>query len=266
MSGTTSARLEGRQLSVQTDDGRRLLDAVNFRLGAGELTGIIGANGAGKSTLLKCLAGLQAADGELLLDGQPMATLSAAQRARRLAYLAQGHRVHWPLAVHDVVALGRLPHGDGRSAHDAAIVNRMLAATASSALAQRNVLTLSGGERARVMLARALASEPAILLADEPLAALDPAHQLSIMQLLTREAASGLAVAVVLHDLVLAARFCHRLVLLHQGKLIADGPPATVLNDALLAQAFGIRVVHLEHEQYRLPIPWQLSTPPCPAP
>ncbi|MCV2219640.1 ABC transporter ATP-binding protein [Thauera sp. Sel9] len=250
--------LSGKNLGVAVRD-RQLIEGIDFELRAGELTGIIGANGAGKSTLLKALAGLLPCSGRIMLDGRPLQTHSPSGRACRIAYLAQGHSAHWPLPVREVVALGRLPHGRGNGPEDAAIVDRVLRATDALGLAERNVLTLSGGERARVMLARALAVEPKVLLADEPLAALDPAHQISIMQLFAAKAAAGLAIGVVLHDLTLAARFCSRLVLLHEGRVLAAGTPREVFDDALLAEAFGIRALHFEHGGLRLPIPWQLT-------
>lgn len=237
---------------------RQLLDSVDFQLRAGELIGIIGANGAGKSTLLRAIAGLQPFGGQILLDGRALHAHSDAERARRIAYLAQGHVAHWPLPAREVVALGRLPHGNGRTTQDASIIERVMCVTDISALATRNVQTLSGGERARVMLARALAVRPGVLLADEPLAALDPAHQLRIMQLLAAEAAAGLAVGLVLHDLTLAARFCSGLVLLHEGRVLAAGAPQQVLSAPRLADAFGIRALHFDHEGLSLPIPWQL--------
>ena len=239
--------------------GQWLFQHVDLQFLPGNCYGIIGANGAGKSTLLKALAGLLPCSGRIMLDGRPLQTHSLSGRACRIAYLAQGHSAHWPLPVREVVALGRLPHGRGDGPEDAAIVDRALRATDALGLAERNVLTLSGGERARVMLARALAVEPKVLLADEPLAALDPAHQISIMQLFAAEATAGLAIGVVLHDLTLAARFCSRLVLLHEGRVLAAGAPREVFDDALLAEAFGIRALHFEHDGLRLPIPWQLT-------
>ncbi|MFA7606922.1 MAG: ABC transporter ATP-binding protein [Rhodocyclaceae bacterium] len=241
--------------------GRTLLDALDFGVAAGELVGIVGANGAGKSTLFKALLGILPADcGTITVDGQPLASLHATTRARRIAYLAQGHAAHWPLSVREVVTLGRLPHV--RSARDEAIVEQMLRATDLAHLAHRNVLTLSGGERARTMLARALAVTPAVLLADEPLAALDPAHQLRIMQLLREQTRQGLGVGIVLHDLPLAARFCTRLVLLHEGRVLASGTPCDVLNDAALATAFGIGVARFSFEGAQVPLPWTLTPAP----
>ncbi|ATE59825.1 ABC transporter ATP-binding protein [Thauera sinica] len=250
--------LRGTGLGVAVR-GRRLIDGIDVELRAGELTGILGANGAGKSTLLKALAGLLPCSGRIALDGRPLHAYSIAERARLVAYLAQGHAAHWPLPVREVVALGRLPHGRGDGPHDDAVIERALHATDIADLASRNVLTLSGGERARVMLARALAVTPRVLLADEPLAALDPAHQIRIMQLLAAEAAAGLAVGIVLHDLTLAARFCTRLVLLGHGRVLAAGAPRDVLGDDLLAAAFGIRAVHFDHDGCTLPVPWQLT-------
>ncbi len=250
-------KLSASGLTVRLQS-RAVLDQVDFSVAGGELVGILGANGAGKSTLLKSLMGLQPlVAGEVRLDGEPLAHWTASARARRLAYLAQGHVAHWPLSVREVVALGRLPHP--RSASDEAVVERVLRQTDLAALADRNVLTLSGGERARTMLARALAVCPQVLLADEPLAALDPAHQLSIMQLLRAEAAAGLGVAIVLHDLPLAARFCSRVVLLHEGRVWGDGIPAGVLDDRALQEVFGIEAARFTRSGETVPLPWQLA-------
>lgn len=238
--------------------GRILLDNIDLAVRRGELVGIVGANGAGKSTLFKALIGLLAPSiGEITLGDQALHAFAPDQRARILAYLAQGHVAHWPLSVRETVALGRLPHGPGD--RNASAIEHALQATDLAHLAERNVLSLSGGERARTMLARALAVGPAVLLADEPLAALDPAHQLRIMALLRAQATAGMAVGVVLHDLPLAARFCTRLLLLHEGRVLAAGTPSEVLSDAMLAQAFGIRAARFRHEDSELPLPWQLT-------
>ncbi|NMG70465.1 ABC transporter ATP-binding protein [Parazoarcus communis] len=241
---------------------RVLLDNIDFAVRRGELIGIVGANGAGKSTLFKALIGLLAPTaGQITLAGQALRTFAPERRARLLAYLAQGHVAHWPLSVRETVALGRLPHGPGD--RNTAAIDDALEAADLSHLAGRNVLSLSGGERARTMLARALAVGPAVLLADEPLAALDPAHQLRIMALLRAQAGAGMAVGVVLHDLPLAARFCTRLVLLHEGRMLATGTPAEVLSDTMLTQAFGICAARFQLEGSELPLPWQL-TPQAP--
>lgn len=232
-----------RDLSV-TLGRRQVLDGVSATLGSGALVGVIGPNGAGKSTLLRALLGLVPAGGSIEIDGVPSAALDFRERARRIAYLPQGQQVHWPLDAARLVALGRLPHLAPMSrigAEDAGAVKRAMARADVADLAHRDVTTLSGGERARVLIARALAVEAPALLVDEPLAALDPGHQLDVMALLKDEAAAGGLVVAVLHDLTLAARYCDRLLLLHEGRLVADGAPAEVLTAERLAAVYGIR-------------------------
>ncbi|WP_119677598.1 ABC transporter ATP-binding protein [Indioceanicola profundi] len=225
---------------------RTVLAGVELRIGPGELVGLIGPNGAGKSSLLRCMAGLaQPRGGKVLLDGQPLDKVPANRRAQRLAYLAQGAEVHWPLTVERLVALGRLPHLGPWSRPDDAdthAIERAMELCDVASLRSRTATTLSGGERARVLLARALAAEPALLLADEPVAGLDPYHQLQVMDVLCARAAAGTGVLMVLHDLTLAARFCSRVALLHQGRVAADGPPGEVLRPGLLEEVYGVRM------------------------
>ena len=224
--------------------GVPVLERVSLAVAAGELIGLIGPNGAGKSTLLRAAAGLEPlAAGGVTLLGRPVAGLDRRERAKAMAYLPQHGPVHWPLPVRDLVALGRLPHRAAFAASgddDAAAVARALERAGVAAFAARPIDTLSGGERGRALLARALAGEPALLLADEPTASLDLAHQLQIMELLAGLAAGGMAVIAVLHDLGLAARICPRLVLLDRGRIAADGPPAAVLTPERLAAVYGI--------------------------
>jgi iron complex transport system ATP-binding protein len=226
--------------------GRRtVLNGVHLVVPAGQITAVVGPNGAGKSTLLRAFAGLVTpAGGEITLEGRPLAALSGAERARAIAYLPQERAVHWPLSARAVVALGRLPHlGASTVEADAAAVDDALAAMDIAHLAERPVVELSGGERARVLVARALAQQTPLLLADEPTAGLDPAHALALFELFTRLAADGRTVVVALHDLSLAARFAHHVVLLSGGGVAAIGPPADVLTSRHLEPAFGVTML-----------------------
>jgi iron complex transport system ATP-binding protein len=225
--------------------GQRLvLHDIDFILQPGRFTVVVGPNGSGKTTLLKVLAGLLPADaGTVLLGGRPVRSLASAARARAIAYLPQGGTVAWPLPVASVAALGRLPHGEdaealprvGREA-----VARAIAAVGLGGFEARAATALSGGERARVLLARALATEAPVLLADEPVAALDPHHQLLVLDRLRERARSGTIAAAVMHDLALAARFADEIVLLDRGRVAASGSPEAVLTARQLAASFRI--------------------------
>jgi len=216
-----------------------LLDEVSFRAAPGDIIGIVGPNGAGKSTLLRILAGLALpASGRVQLDGTTLSTLSRRERARKIAFLPQGGLAESAVTVRQIVALGRLPHG-GRG-HDAIAIDRALDAVGIVQLADRAMTSLSGGEQARTLLARALAVEAPYLLADEPTASLDPRHQIDLMECLRIRAAAGTSVIIILHDLSLAARYCRQLVLLARGRIAACGPPETLLEPALLESVYGI--------------------------
>jgi iron complex transport system ATP-binding protein len=244
------------ELTVRLN-GALIVDGATLELKSGELTALIGPNGAGKTTLVRALAGLIPAEGRIALDDRPLESLAARERARHIAYLPQGHVFHWPMAVAAVVALGRYPHADAFSPltdTDRAAVERALTATACGAFAARAVTTLSGGERARVALARALASEAPILLADEPTVSLDPRHQLVVMELLARAAHDGGAVLAILHDLTLAARYADRVLVMDRGRLIAEGPPRAVFTPARIASVFGVDAVITESEVGPIPI------------
>ena len=214
------------------------------RVDGGGLIGVIGPNGAGKSTLARAMLGLlPIASGGVTIDGTSLATIPRPVLARTLAYLPQGQTLHWPLSVERLVALGRLPHlapFSRISDADTAAIERAMTLADIHALRHRDATELSGGERARVLLARALAVEAPVLIADEPLASLDPGHQLEVMELLRVQAAAGALVIAVLHDLTMAARFCDRLLLLDEGRLVAEGSPATVLTAERLGQVYGI--------------------------
>ena len=236
-------KIEARGLHVRLK-GRDVLRGVDTVAQPGQLTAVIGPNDAGKTTFLRAAAGLlNPSAGTVLLDGRPIAAWEPQALARTLAYLPQERIVHWAVTARAVVALGRLPYrplGAGESAMDSAAIDAGLAAVDATHLAQRPVLELSGGERARVLVARALAQEPRALLADEPAAGLDPAHQLSLFRHLAALAEAGRTVVVALHDLSLAARFCHSVILVHGGRAIAAGAPQDVLTAEHLATAYGI--------------------------
>lgn len=240
---------------------RQVLDAVSLSVGAGEMVGLIGPNGAGKTTMLRALAGLApVTTGQIAIDGQTLGSLSERQRARTVAYFAQGAVCHWPLLAGRLVALGRLPHlspWGAPTATDQHAIDAAMAAADVTHLAHKPVNDLSQGERARVLLARALAVDALVLLADEPIAALDPRHQLQIMQTLAARARSGVAAVVVLHDLTLAARFCDRLVLLADGRVLAQGDPEDTLTPELLRTAYGIAAEIGHRGEALFVVPWE---------
>ena len=224
--------------------GRRaIVQDVSATFGAGTLTGIIGPNGAGKSTLARAMLALVPATGRVLVDGEDVAGMARSDLARRIAYLPQGQTLHWPLTVERLVGLGRLPHLAPMSriaGADIAAIERAMRRADVIELRHRDATDLSGGERARVLLARTLAVEAPALIADEPLASLDPGHQIDVMELLRVEARGGALVVAVLHDLTMAARYCDRLLLIDRGRLVADGTPAAVLTPANLRSVYGI--------------------------
>ena len=252
-------RLEVRSLTVRLG-GRTIVEDADLVLAPGELVGLIGPNGAGKSTLIRALAGILPHGGIVLLGDRSTHSLPPRERARSLAYLPQQRRVEWAVSVRDVVALGRHPYRGafaGLTADDHAAIDNSLAAVEAAHLADRPANALSGGETARVLLARALAVGAPLLLADEPTAALDPYHQLHVMEVLRARAHSGTGVLAVLHDLTLAARFCDRLVVLHGGRIVGEGAPADILDTALLEQVYRIAPLTGEHEGRRWLVPWR---------
>lgn len=237
---------QAHHITVTFDD-KVVVDQVSAGVTSGEIVGLIGPNGAGKTTLLRVLASLLTPDtGDVTIDDTSLLEISAKERARAVAYLPQGQNVEWPLSVMRLVALGRLPHlnpWSNMQPQDLAAIEEAIHAADIDHLRDRTITTLSGGERARALLARAVAGQPDYLLIDEPTASLDPGHQLAVMKLLRDRAHAGVGVITVLHDLTLAARFCDRLVLMDQGKVVADAAPETVLTDENLAEVYGITAI-----------------------
>lgn len=227
-----------------TLNGSTIIHGVSFTAERGAITVLAGPNGAGKTTLLKAAAGLLPSQGRITFDGGDLGKLTPAARAKSTGYIAQAQSAHWPMSVFNIAALGRLPHrlsSAGISAEDRQIIGETLESTGLSAFSQRRIDTLSQGEQARVMIARALCQRAPCLLADEPAAALDPYHQLQCLELLRGEAGRGTAVVIVLHNLALAWQFANHVVLLADGSVSAAGTPAQVLTPARLESVYRIR-------------------------
>lgn len=223
--------------------GAEVLKGLNLGFETGSVTAVVGPNGAGKSTLLACLAGLRLPDrGLARLDGTPVLEIPPRQRARRIGFLEQTPEIAWAVDVRTLTGLGRTPYlgALGPTAEDRAAVEASMARAAVSGFADRSVASLSGGERGRALIARAFAGEPQWLLADEPLAGLDPGHQLDAAALFRSLAAEGRGVVITLHDLTLAARMADRVVVLSKGAVAADGAPREALTSTVLAQVYGV--------------------------
>jgi iron complex transport system ATP-binding protein len=241
--------------------GAAVLHGLDAGFRRGELVALAGPNGAGKSTLLRALAGLTPHGGAIRLDGRPLAAMARGERARLIGYLPQGHQTHWPLPVRDIVALGRFPHGatDRRcmTAVDIEAVETAMRQTGVAGVADRAATRLSGGERARVALARVLALGAPTILADEPTASLDPRYQLDVMALLKRIAGAGALVIAATHDLSHAAHFSDRVMVLERGRIAAFGPPREALDVGVLERVFKVRAIREAGGDDRLVAPWE---------
>ena len=228
-------------LAVQDLSLANRLSCVTAAIRPGEVTAICGPNGAGKSTLLACLAGLLEADtGQVSLGGQAIADLTAEARARAIGYLPQTPEIAWDVSVETLVSLGRLPWKGAPAAETQDAIEGAIAAMDLEDLRHRPVSKLSGGERARALMARVLATRPQWLLADEPLANLDLAHVAALVARLRRQANEGRGVVLVLHDLASAMNHADRVLLLDRGTLAADGPPQEALAEQVISRVWGV--------------------------
>lgn len=242
MSAPVTSHLEIAGLSVSL--GRRqVIRDLSCSIACGQFVGLIGPNGSGKTTLIRAIMGHVPSSGAMRLAGNDVLAMTPRERAKRIAYLPQDGKVVWPMAVEDVVMLGRAPYRAGfapPSEADRAAVARALAAMDLEGFRRRSARALSGGETARVLIARALAQETDILIADEPTSGLDPAHQIAAMETFEALARAGRTVIASLHDLALAAQRCDRLILLDGGRVAAFGTPEQVLTADTLATVYGV--------------------------
>ena len=235
--------LSVKNLSV-TLGGKTALSDASFDIYGGEFIGLIGPNGAGKTTLLRAIMGLVASRGEILLDGSDLRRMTASAKAQKLAYLPQERDVAWPVSVQMLVSLGRSalkPAFASMNARDEALIDTAMQRMDIARFRHRSAMELSGGERARVLIARVLAQDTPVIFADEPVAGLDPAHQLGLMEIFAELAQEGRTVVASLHELSLAAQHCTRLILLDKGHIVAEGKPTEVLTPQLLHDVYGIR-------------------------
>ena len=246
---------------LHADLGRReVLHGVSLTVSEGEFVGLIGPNGAGKTTLLRAILGLTPSKGTVIIGNEVRPAPRA--QARLVSYLPQEREIAWPVTVERVVALGRAPHLPGFAQPGEADLRAIRSAMRRMEVedfAQRAATELSGGEQARVLIARGLAQEAPLMLADEPAAGLDPAHQIALMKIFAGLADEGSSVLACLHDLGLAARFCTRLILLQDGRIVADGAPRDVLTDELLRSTYGVKSFLGEHEGGLIVQPFDLA-------
>ncbi|PHS71698.1 MAG: cobalamin/Fe3+-siderophore ABC transporter ATP-binding protein [Cycloclasticus sp.] len=242
-----------------TLSGNAILKDINIEFSKGKLIGLIGPNGAGKSTLIRVLAGLQMVEsGNITFNNKQLHTFSRSELAKKITYLPQSGICHWPMTVERVVMLGRHPHRDSQRLNDTDMqsVEQAIEDADVAHLKGRSINELSGGEQARVMLARALATQSDVLLADEPIASLDPRHQIEVMALLQSLASKGKTVIVVLHELHLAMRYCGGLILLDKGRKASEGMPKDVLTTENLQTVYGINAIFGKHQGSDWVLPW----------
>ena len=254
------SRLMIRNLNADLG-GKPVLRGVSLEVGNGEFVGLIGPNGAGKTTLMRATAGLTPSHGTLAIGGHER--LTPAERARLLSYLPQEREIAWPVTVEKLVMLGRAPHLPAFASPGPRDIEAVAAAMRRmevDAFAQRPATELSGGEKARVLIARALAQEAPLLMADEPAAGLDPAHQIALMRVFAGLAREGRSVVACLHDLGFAARWCTRLVLMDAGRIVADGTPREVLTVEHLSAIYNVTAFLGEDDSGPLVLPLDLAS------
>jgi iron complex transport system ATP-binding protein len=242
-----------RDLSVSFQN-HQILKNISFTANAGEFIGLIGPNGAGKTTLLRAIMNFIASDGAMMIDDCSIQTMSHRQRAKQIAYLAQERDIIWPVSVETVVRLGRELQRSAfasLSQTDLDMISQAMAQMDVSQFAKQPATQLSGGEKARVLIARLLAQNTPLILADEPVAGLDPAHQLNLMRCFEKLAMQGKTIIASLHDLSLSAQYCTRLILLQKGEIIADGKPEDVLITENLSRVYNIKA-DITHKNGRL--------------
>ncbi len=236
--------IEAQKLSLERS-GRMILGNVNFKLEAGEFVGLIGPNGAGKTSLMRAMMRFdEHATGQCNLWN-----MKPRKRAQHVGWLAQERQVAWDMNVTEIIALGRTPWRQGFAAlntQDQKAIADAINELGLKGFTERRFQGLSGGERARVLLARLLAQDTPFLMADEPIAALDPEHQIHVMEIIASLAKAGRGCLISIHDLGLAARFCSRLVLMNQGEIVAEGESAKVLSDEHLRRVFHIEAYRAE--------------------
>ena len=239
---------------------RAVLTDVSLSLSSGHLVALVGPNGAGKTTLLRALAGLVPSTGTVHIRGDARSALPLRERAKRFAYMPQGHAVHWPLPARDIVALGRFPHGvtdpARMTSRDIEAVSRAMQAADVVEFADRRATGLPGGDRRRVALARVRAVQAPVILAEEPIASLDPRHQIDVMKSLRTAADGGVLVIVVTHDLGLAARFADHVMVLSAGRLVSQGTPAEALSEEVMRDVFRISAYRAEYRGEAVIVPW----------
>jgi|SRR5690554_615973 len=255
--------LDAQNLNLRIGN-KSLVDDVSLQVEQGQMIGLIGPNGAGKTSLLKILANIAQADsGSYRFAGKAIEDYDEKKLAQQFGYLAQNATAHWPLRVQRLIELGRLPWQGYRqklSTIDQAKVEQAIAITETEHLLDRVITTLSGGEQTRVFLARLFAAEPTIIFADEPIAALDPYHQLHIMEILQAHAKQGGTVIVVMHDINLASRFCDKLILMDEAKILKFGTLSQLLENNLLADTYRINLrMFCEDDSYSI-VPWQRTS------